>query len=87
MHTLQMIQQLDAATIVATMLALPWLAVSLMHAVSARETSALDDGWKAHAEAAVRWAKNATPANSVIRFVQRRQVRANEFAAPVLNAA
>ena len=84
MQTLHMILQLDAATIVATLVALPWLAVGLMHAVSARSDSMLDDGWKARAKAAVRWASGTQPA-SVLQFAKRRDARAASF--PVLNAA
>lgn len=56
METLQMIQQLAPEYTMLALLALPWLAVMLMHAVSAGGNDALDDKWNSRAKAAVRWA-------------------------------
>jgi hypothetical protein len=56
METLQTIQTLTPATMMVGLLVLPWLALLLMHAVSAGSSAALDDKWNARAEAAVRWA-------------------------------
>ena len=46
METLQMLQQLAPAAIVAV-LVLPWTAVMAMHAVSAATRPALDGKWRA----------------------------------------
>jgi hypothetical protein len=89
MQTLQMIQQLDAATIVVTALILPWAAVMLMHAVSARAQAGVDTAWNIRAEAAARWTRAVIlPANNrVLPFTARRAARSNTTYSPVLNAA
>ena len=61
METIQMIQQLAPAPVLVTLLALPWFAVALMHAMSARNHNqfALDNSWTARADAALRWTRTA----------------------------
>jgi hypothetical protein len=55
METLQTIQQLAPATIVA-FVTLPWITAALLHVFSAASRSAHDDQWHQRAGAAVRWA-------------------------------
>jgi hypothetical protein len=64
MDTLQMIQSITPAATITALLALPWIAVVLMHAVSAKSSVALDDKWNSRAQAALRWAGTVAAPNS-----------------------
>lgn len=55
MESLQMIQIFTPAYAMVSVLVLPWCAAALMHAVSSASDVAVDDKWKLHAQAAVRW--------------------------------
>ena len=92
MQSLQMIQHLDAASVVVALLALPWLTVMLMHAVGAQYRASYNDSWNARAGAAVRWARVAivqgpASAGSVIKFASRRAARTGNAHSQVLHAA
>jgi hypothetical protein len=92
MQSLQMIHHLDPALVITSLLALPWLAVSLMHVASAQYRVAFNDAWNLRADAAVRWAKNVidpTPANSntVVKFAPRTTANANNALSHLRQAA
>jgi hypothetical protein len=84
METLQTIQQLAPATIVASV-TLPWIAAALLHVFSAASRSAHDDQWNLRAGAAVRWAgAPLAPArvreNTVVDFSAHRNSRSSDAA-------
>ncbi len=95
METLQTIQQLAPAT-VAALLALPWAAALLMHAVSFAARPMLDDKWNSRAGAASRWAGSVARAsgqrNPVAAQVRAHQpsiganIGATQFAEPLPRA-
>jgi hypothetical protein len=92
MQSLQLIQQLNAVTVVTFMIALPWLAVMAMHAFSAQTRTASNDAWNVRADAAVRWTRAAVAQTSVrtanvVKFNARRSTPVNINQAPVLHAA
>jgi hypothetical protein len=55
MQSLQTIQQFQPAAAISIMLALPWIAATLMHALDAAANSARGEEWNQKAGAAVRW--------------------------------
>jgi hypothetical protein len=55
MQTLQTIQQLQPAAAISILLALPWIAATLMHAFGAGASNARGEEWSQLAGAAVRW--------------------------------
>ena len=80
METLQTIQQLAPATIIAAVATLPWIAATLMQAFSATSSSAHDDKWRLRAGAAVRWADTLggpvqAGGNAVVKLAARRATR------------
>jgi hypothetical protein len=84
MQTLQTIQQLAPATIVA-FVTLPWITAALLHVFSAASRSAHDDQWTLRAGAALRWAgEPLVPArgreNTVVDFSAHRNSRGNAAA-------
>ncbi len=92
MQSLQMIQHLNAVSVVVAMIALPWLAVMAMHAFSAQTRAASNDAWNVRADAAVRWARAAVGQTSgraanVVNFNARRSTPVNTTQAPALHAA
>lgn len=73
METMQLIQNFAPTPLFVTLLALPWLAVATMHAMSARIGVALDDKWNLRAAAVMRWNAAASPvAKVVFRLPARR---------------
>jgi hypothetical protein len=85
METLQMIQQLQPAAVIAALVVLPWAATMIMHAVGASANGMHDDKWNSRAAAAVRWAGTIVPTysrtNTVLNFAARRTARRYAFAA------
>jgi hypothetical protein len=70
MGTVQIFQHLPAAIVVATVL-LPWAVVAMMNVIGPMQRSGLDDNFRAHADAAMRWADHTpdpvTPITSEVR--------------------
>jgi hypothetical protein len=89
MDAMQLIQNLAPAPLFVTLLALPWLAVATMHAMSAKMRVALDDKWSLRAMAAMRWnAAAAGPvAMALFRLPARRTNPAVGIAQPDRQAA
>ena len=74
METLQMILSATPASLIVALLVMPWLTVSLMHAVGAGTRVAFEDNWKTRAQAAVQWAgaiAQSTTGNAHIQSVAR----------------
>lgn len=90
MQSLQLIQHLDVASVVAFMLVLPWVAVASMHAVSSLQNINMNDAWNERADTLVRWARAAIvnpPGSTVLKFTARRAARQQAIASPALHAA
>jgi hypothetical protein len=86
MQSLQTIQQLQPAATISIMLALPWVAATLMHAFGAGAKTARGEQWNQQAGAAVRWSNTIarlarTGSTTVLRFPARQS--APRYAAEV----
>jgi hypothetical protein len=55
MDMLQWIQEFPAAQVIVALVVMPWIGVALTHAFSVALPARRDDGWTAHADAALRW--------------------------------
>jgi hypothetical protein len=76
MQSLQTIQQLHPAAAISIMLALPWVAATLMHAFSTGVKAARGEQWNQKAGAAVRWSNTIarlarTGSTTILNFPAR----------------